>query len=193
MSCFNRYRWELVPDNLPVVKRNCPKCKGKTSFINTEKFRVNANKNNIDVWLIYQCEKCKSTWNMTIYERVSPKDIDKEEYEGFLSNDLELAKKYGFDIGLYMKNRAEVILENISYKVNKYTIEESSINEDSIITITTKFPLEIRMDKFLSDNLNLSRSRVKSMIDEGHITINISNKLMKVKIVNSIELYVKNL
>lgn len=83
MSCFNRYRWELVPDNLPVVKRNCPKCKGKTSFINTEKFRVNANKNNIDVWLIYQCEKCKSTWNMTIYERVSPKDIDKEEYEGF--------------------------------------------------------------------------------------------------------------
>ena len=193
MSCFNRYRWELVPDNLPVVKRNCPKCKGKTSFINTEKFRVNANKNNIDVWLIYQCEKCKSTWNMTIYERVSPKDIDKEEYEGFLSNDLELAKKYGFDIGLYMKNRAEVILENISYKVNKYTIEESSINEDSIITITTKFPLEIRMDKFLSDNLNLSRSRVKSMIDEGHITSIICNELMKVKIVNSIELYVKNL
>ena len=49
------------------------------------------------------------------------------------------------------------------------------------------------MDKFISDNLNLSRSRVKAMIDKGYITSNINNKLMKVKIVNSIELYVKNL
>ena len=192
MSCFNRYRWELVPNNLPVVKRSCPKCKCKTSFINTEKFRVNANKNNIDVWLIYQCEKCKSTWNMAIYERVNPREIDKEEYKSFLSNDKNLVKMYSFDIGIYRKNKAEVILDNISYKVNKYIIEEGFINADSIITITTKFPLEIRMDKFLSDNLNLSRSKVKFMIDNGYINSNSSNKLMKVKIVNSIELYIKN-
>lgn len=64
-----------------MVRRNCPKCNEKVLYINSERFRVNANKNSIDIWLIYQCEKCKSTWNMTIYERIKPYDIDKYEYE----------------------------------------------------------------------------------------------------------------
>lgn len=66
MSYIKKYLWELVPKNIPAVRRKCPKCGEKTNYISTGKFRVNANKNNIDVWLIYQCEKCKTSWNMDI-------------------------------------------------------------------------------------------------------------------------------
>ncbi|WP_084023929.1 DUF1062 domain-containing protein [Clostridium taeniosporum] len=45
------------------VRHQPNKCNEKIHYINSGKFRVNANKNNIDIWLIYQCEKCKSTWN----------------------------------------------------------------------------------------------------------------------------------
>jgi hypothetical protein len=85
MSYLKKYQWELIPKDLPIVRRNCPKCNEKACYINSEKFRVNANKNSIDIWLIYQCEKCKSTWNMSIYERIKPYDINKYEYEKFLS------------------------------------------------------------------------------------------------------------
>jgi len=113
MSYLKKYQWELVPENLPKVKRNCPKCNEKSHYICSEKFRVNANKNNLDIWLIYQCEKCKSTWNMTIYERIKPSEISKYEYEKFLSNDKKLAREYAFNLSIYSKNKAEVILEEM--------------------------------------------------------------------------------
>ncbi|HAH17569.1 MAG TPA: hypothetical protein DCL29_00905 [Eubacterium sp.] len=28
-------------------------------FVNSKRFRVNANGNSVDVWLIYRCKKCK--------------------------------------------------------------------------------------------------------------------------------------
>lgn len=61
MSYLREIQWEIVPQNLPQVTRNCPKCNEKTGFVNSGKFRINANRNHIDIWLIYQCEKCKST------------------------------------------------------------------------------------------------------------------------------------
>ncbi|ROR25279.1 uncharacterized protein DUF1062 [Mobilisporobacter senegalensis] len=110
MSYLKKIQWEIELDSLPAVTRNCPKCGKKIEFINTEKFRVNANRNHIDIWLIYQCSQCRSTWNMTIYERINPKDISKDEYEKFIANDKKLAKKYGFDIGIHNRNKADIIL-----------------------------------------------------------------------------------
>jgi hypothetical protein len=49
----------VIPQGTPKVVKNCPKCGGGSHFINTKKFRVNANKKYLDIWLIYQCEKCK--------------------------------------------------------------------------------------------------------------------------------------
>lgn len=79
----------------------------KKEFINSGKFRVNANGNRVDVWLIYRCKKCKHSWNLTIYERVRPSRIEPEEYELFMENDYALALIYGNDIGFLKRNNAE--------------------------------------------------------------------------------------
>lgn len=86
------------------VIHKCARCGRKTIFINTRRFRVNANKNRLDVWLIYQCKKCRHTLNIAIYERVAPQRIPQELYEGFLANDEELALQYGSDAALFKKN-----------------------------------------------------------------------------------------
>ena len=83
------------------VVHKCWHCGKKMTFISTRRFRVNANKNKLDVWLIYQCKKCKHTLNIPIYERVSPQKIPKELYEGFLANDEELALRYAADSALF--------------------------------------------------------------------------------------------
>lgn len=194
MSYLNKYQWELVPENLPVVKRNCPKCNEKTHYINTEKFRVNANKNNIDVWLIYQCEKCKSTWNMTIYERVKPSDIDRKEYEKFLANDRELARKYAFNLGMYSKNKAEVIFNDVNYKLIQNKLEAYYIKENElVIEIICKYPTELRIDKLLSDKLGLSRSKIKSMHKKGIIFIDDNKNSLNTKVRDKMEIHILNI
>ena len=85
------------------VIHRCGHCGRKMTFISTRRFRVNANKNKLDVWLIYQCKKCKHTLNIPIYERVAPLKIPKDLYEGFLANDEELAVRYGSDASLFKR------------------------------------------------------------------------------------------
>lgn len=190
MSYLKKYQWELVPENLPIVKRNCPKCNQKSHYINSEKFRVNANKSNIDIWLIFQCEKCKSTWNMTIYERIKPNDIDKQEYEKFLSNDKELARKYAFNLSVYNKNKAEVILEEVNYILIQKKLEAYYINENELaVEIICKYPIEMRVDKLLSDKSGLSRSKIKAMHKKGVILIDNNKNSLNVKVRDGMEIH----
>ena len=90
------------------IYHRCGGCGKKQEFINSGKFRVNANGNRVDVWLIYRCKKCKHSWNLSIYERRRPAKIKQEEYELFLENDYELAEKYGNDIDFLKRNKAEI-------------------------------------------------------------------------------------
>lgn len=100
-----RYRNEN--SSCRVIKR-CSGCGKKAVFVNTGRFRVNANGNRIDVWLIYQCKKCKHTLNVTLYERRRPDSIPAEEYQAFLDNDEELAETFGRDREIFRRNRLEI-------------------------------------------------------------------------------------
>lgn len=194
MSYLKKYQWELIPINLPIVRRNCPKCNEKVRYINSEKFRVNANKNNIDIWLIYQCEKCKSTWNMTIYERTKPCDINKYDYERFISNDKELAREYAFNLDIYNKNKAEIILEGINYKLIQRKLEAYCINKNElVIEVVCKYPIELRIDKFLSDKLGISRSQIKNMHNKGVIFIKDNKNSLNAKVRNGMEIHVSKM
>lgn len=93
--------------NTVKVFRRCGGCGKKQEFINTGKFRVNANGNCVDVWLIYRCAKCKHSWNLTIYKRKKSAKIPMDEYLQFLNNDLDLAYKYGNNIQFLKRNNAD--------------------------------------------------------------------------------------
>lgn len=97
----------MAEKKLTVLHR-CGGCGKKQPFVNSYRFRVNANGNQVDVWLIFRCAKCKHSWNLTIYERRSPGKIDPEEYEKFLDNDRELAERYGSDPVFLRRNGGEI-------------------------------------------------------------------------------------
>ena len=90
------------------VYHRCGGCVKNQEFVNSGRFRVNANGNRVDVWLIYRCKKCKHSWNLTIYERMKPSRIEHEEYELFLDNDSDLAMIYGKNIDFLKRNNAEL-------------------------------------------------------------------------------------
>jgi len=171
MSYLKKIEYEIVLKDSFLVIRNCPKCGRKTYFKNTGKFRVNANGNKLDVWLIYQCEECKHTFNLSIYERQKVSSIPKEEYMGFLSNNEQLAETYGKNMQLFRKNKADIDFGRINYDLVKLneTIKTSDSGEQILLTINNPHQLNIRPEKQIAEALGLSRSQVKSLLEKGEM------------------------
>lgn len=176
---LNRFiEYEVVlKDSFPVL-RNCPKCDRKTHFKNTKKFRINANGNKLDVWLIYQCEECKHTFNLAIYERQKVSSIPRDEYQCFLDNDEQLAEAYGKNMQLFRKNKADIDFDRLNYEfVHLHeTIEKSSAGEKIMITVNNPYGLKIRPEKQIAGVLGLSRSQVKNLLEKEVIELKMKNQ-----------------
>ncbi|MDE7436806.1 MAG: DUF1062 domain-containing protein [Lachnospiraceae bacterium] len=173
MSYLKKIEYEIVPEESFVVIRNCSGCGRKTHFINTKKFRVNANGSKLDVWLIYQCEKCKHTFNLAIYERRKASSIPKNEYQCFLSNDEQLAEMYGKNMQLFKRNKAEIDFERLKYDFVKLheTTESNEFGEMSVLAIHNPCELKIRPEKQIAEVLGLSRSQAAKRMGQGEIKL----------------------
>lgn len=186
MSCFTEKQrtYTILPEKSYEIIRNCPKCGKKTNYINTNNFRVNANGNALDVWLIYQCEKCKHTYNLTIYERVKPSSIDKQEYMKFLGNDSNLAFDYGTRKALFVRNNAVIDEERVTYSLlSKIEENENCNNYNEIsVAISNPYELKVRADKILCEILKISRSKIKNMIKKKLIYSNEFDKLDRIHV-----------
>lgn len=169
MSFSQFIEWEIIPDSTPHIVRHCPKCDCKSDFINTGNFRVNANGNRIDVWLIYRCAVCRSIYNLSVYERMKPDRIPKEEYEGYLANDRELAFKCGFDKRLFRKNKVATAVNHIGYRVIERRCSKRDDGSEVLITVRCGYELPVRPDKILSQQLLLSRAGIGNLMEDGLI------------------------
>lgn len=176
MDYLKTIEYRITPAKAYTIIRNCSGCGKKEQFISTGNFRVNANGRQLDVWLVYQCEKCKHTYNLPIFERISPEKIEKSLYQAFLSNDEEAALKYGTDINFFIKNRAEIDTERLEYTVEKLDMSKAEQAEagkydgERVIVVHNPYRLPIRTDKLLPELLNISRSQLKKMIKEEKIS-----------------------
>ena len=179
MSYLKKIEYEMIQQESFYVIRNCSKCGKKTHFKNTKKFRVNANGNKLDVWLIYQCEQCKHTFNLTIYERQKISAIPKEEYKRFLDNDAQLAELYGKKMQLFQKNKAVIDFNRSHYDFVKLheTTEHCDCNERILLQIHNSNELKIRPEKQIAAVLEWSKSQVQKMIKQGEIElINVTSR-----------------
>jgi hypothetical protein len=132
----------------------------------SNKFRINANGNNIDVWLIYKCKNCDTTWNMEIFSRIKPQQIEKSLYLNFAKNDPTTAMEYAYNQSILSKNKAVALLDDIEYAVEKVNLRDI----ESGLEIVSEFGLGLRIDRFLSEELRLPRIKVKLMLESGAIT-----------------------
>ncbi|PXV86659.1 hypothetical protein C8E03_11236 [Lachnotalea glycerini] len=193
MSYLRKIEYTITPKESFKILRNCSGCGCKTIFHNTNSFRVNANGSKIDVWLIYQCIKCKHTNNLTVYERCRPESILQEEYEGYLSNCNKLAFEYGTDSQFFAKNRVEVDWSNIKYIINRKNdmlLETDQIfHEGDLLVVNNSYALKIRTDKVVSEILNLTRSELKRLEKSGIIVVTKEKQEHKIMVEIKGELY----
>lgn len=161
--------WTINVTGTPEIIRNCPKCGAKRVFRSGGLFRINAQQNSLDVWLIHRCEQCGTTWNMDIHTRVSPRSLDREEYDGYLANDPALAQKRAFDKALLRKNRAEVRYDSISLEIEGPDIDLGALTGPVELVLRCGYDLDIRLEKLLRLKLGLSRSALEKLVDRGQL------------------------
>jgi hypothetical protein len=166
MSCFESKKYEIIPTETYKIIRNCSGCGNKSVYYSTNKIRINANGKQIDVWLIYQCGKCKHTYNLSVYSRINRNELDKSEYEALLKSNQEIVKRYGLDRNILQKNAAMIfdepsyILKDTGTSIKENTIQFSNLHK-----------IKVRHDKLIAECLKISRSQAKRLIESGMLKI----------------------
>ena len=171
------FTWEIKAKNSPLLIKKCSHC-DSDRFYCSDKFRMNAQKKNIDVWLIYRCVKCDNTCNLTLLSRSKPDLIDKTLFHSFSMNDKDTAWKYAFSTEMERKNNLRLDYGSVEYEVIPNTSLEDLLNlSNEVIKIHIKceFEFDLKLSSLIRRCFSLSANQVKRMFEDGIITIT-SNK-----------------
>ena len=168
------YTWEIKVNNTPTLRRKCNRC-DCNSFYCSNKFRMNAQKRNLDVWLIYRCVACDSTYNLTILSRTKPEQIEKKLFRKFSENDEELAWKYAFSAETGQKNGVELNYNSVEYEIlhDPVSVNELLNSEEDVITfrIRASFEFGLKMTTVIRSCLGLSANQLNRIIESKAIFI----------------------
>lgn len=157
---FRSERWSIRPQELPRPWRYCATCSMARAFVCSERFRVNANKKSLDVWLNYRCDSCEDVWKLPLFERCAVSKLGPA-LDDFARHDRATVWKYAFDIP---RLRPHVIRIDLDVRVQ---IERSPLADAAAppgyicIEFAVPFPCDIRLDRLLAGELKISRSSLQ--------------------------------
>ena len=165
MSDVLRVQWTIIPGSAPEPWLNCNRCRGTTRFRTSGKIRVNANGKRVDAWLIYKCTLCDNTWNRPVVERRHVSTIDPHLLASLQTNDPDLSRRLAFET-----LRRKLKVEHDDATVCKEVVSESARPAQRLeIVCVVPETTGLRVDRLLSTELRLSRSRIQNMQNAGHL------------------------
>ena len=159
-------QWTIIPANAPEPWLNCNRCRGATRFRTSGKIRMNANGKRVDAWLIYKCTSCDNTWNRPILERRHVSTIDPRLLASLQANDPELSRQLAFET-----LRRKLKMEHADDATVRKEVVSESARPACRLEIVCVVPetTGLRVDRLLATQLRLSRSRIQSMQNAGHL------------------------
>ena len=156
-------RWRIRPLELPRLWRYCASCASARAFVCSERFRVNAQKKTLDVWLNYRCASCDDLWKLPLYERRSVSDL-AAQLDAFARHDPAAVWKYAFDVARLRPHVIRVDTD-VRVQVERTAIESEAAYPECIsITFEVPFPCDIRLDRLLAAELRVSRSSLERRV-----------------------------
>lgn len=162
------YIWKIEVKNTPTLKRKCNHC-SCNRFYCSDKFRVNTQKRNIDVWLIYRCVECDSTYNLTLFSRTKPELIKKDLFYKFSENDEDTAREYAFSAEIGRRNNVEIDWGSVEYEIRHDNISINSIldADDEIVAFKIQMPFEfgLKLSTVIRSCLGLSANFLDQIIN----------------------------
>lgn len=172
MSYDNIAEYKIIPTQPFKINKKCARCGCKQTFSCKDHFRVNANGSRLDIWLIYGCKKCGYTYNLPIYERISPVKIPEQEYYKFLSNEKQKIYEIGTDKNIFIKNKTEIAWDLSMYEIVPITKNILEWEKDNVIVrLYNPYDIPIRKDKVLGSIFQITRKEAKKLLNNGHLSV----------------------
>jgi hypothetical protein len=165
--------WSVRPATPPKVWRYCVRCREASAFVCSEKFRVNAQKKTIDVWLIYRCGACDATWNFQVIERSPVNALRGAQFQAFLENEREAALRFAFDIPALRRQVDRVgSCSEIAVARSRISAFDAGLEANGdVLRIELERPCEVRLDRLLAAELSISRSELHRRFDAGELVV----------------------
>lgn len=161
---MKRIKWTVAYTAAPTAVRYCKHCGVKTAFASSGLFRVNAQQKALDVWLIFKCPQCDTTWNCTILSRVNPASLPKDLLHGFHTNDPALAMRYATDAALLKRNGAVPGVPELT------VLGPDVAGETPVcIELDAPWPAAYKAAAAIRQKLGLSRSRFDQLCESGRL------------------------
>lgn len=171
MSDVLRVLWTIVPQTAPQPWLPCSRCHNSRAFRSSDKFRINANGKRLDAWLIYNCTVCGNTWNRPLLERRTVASIGPEFLTQLQENDPETARRLALDLG-DLRGKAPRIEVFPEVGVQKTLISGSVAPGRRLeISFSLSIPVGLRLDRLLTSELGLSRSRLQQLYDRSRLIL----------------------
>lgn len=111
-------RWEIHQDGVPALRRFCPGCGCERPFVSSGKFRMNANGRRLDVWLIYKCPACGTTWNMEVVARTPVSELSPGRLRAYESNNPAAARACACNPRLFAHGQAVPVYDE-GFRIKK--------------------------------------------------------------------------
>lgn len=176
-----RVAYEIVIRQYPAVERHCAKCGEKKPFLPSDQIRVNAQKKLLDVWLIHRCRDCGRTWNMEVFERVSPGQLEKKLYNRLLENDAALIRDMAFDRALHARMGAPLCLDTLEYEILGERFSPDALSEPCELQISCPVPIGVRLSRILREILGLSAGEFEALAGKGRIASPDAENILKAR------------
>lgn len=163
--------WRITPLDYPRISRRCPNCARKTQFQCSGKFRINAQKQRLDIWLIYRCDDCSATWNYPLFERCAVRDIDAALLAAVSHNNSRAVQSFAFDLAR-LRPHVDHVDAGTRLHIEK-RVERTAVAEpDSLcITIELSAACKLRLDRLLAGELGLSRAELGDLHAKGDLIV----------------------
>src|SRR5262245_8081377 len=143
--------WRVEVLATPAWPDTCVRCRRLTPHDSTGKFRVNANGERHDVWLLYRCRDCGETKKRRLAQRRLASELPGgAPLAAYLENDAALARRHAFAFEPAPR-------EALPYRVHRPPLPASGALAAHIAQTE---PSGARWDRFLAQELGWTRSRV---------------------------------
>jgi hypothetical protein len=171
-------RWRIQPAQAPRPWRHCSTCGTTRQFVCSGRFRTNAQKKCIDVWLNYRCDQCSAVWKLPLLERCAVTELHPSLLEAFARHDPVVVQRYAHDVAR-LRSHAIRIDTDGGYHVERSSDPNDAVASDAAgleIALEVLAPCDLRLDRLLSGELNMSRTAVQRWYEEGRLSIEPAQK-----------------
>jgi hypothetical protein len=158
--------WRLRRIRPPRILHRCPCRPGLAEFEPTGRFRVNANRKLLDVWLLLRCSGCGQVRKATVLERVAVSRVAPALLHGYQRNRPELVEAALAASSFRRRNHLALDFEG-TWELAAEPLPPGA----GPVTVEVEFldPLAMRPARLIAAGLGLSRRGVERLLADGAI------------------------